>query len=74
MVNYLRKKVIKRALINDNKNKINDKVLVFEYKNHVTNSKLLKDDIRSSMTLNSGATVIEKGDELNQRLSMSWKN
>lgn len=35
----------------------------FEYKNHVANSKLLKDAIRSSMTLNSGATVIEKGDE-----------
>lgn len=35
----------------------------FEYKNHIANSKLLKDDIRSSMTLNSGATVLEKGDE-----------
>lgn len=35
----------------------------FEYKNHMSNTKLLKDSITSSMTLNSGATVIEKGDE-----------
>lgn len=35
----------------------------FEYNNHNNNIKILKDDAISSMTLNSGATIIEKGDE-----------
>lgn len=35
----------------------------FEYQNHKTNEAVLKDDVVSSMTLNSGATVLEKGDE-----------
>lgn len=35
----------------------------FEYKNHKNNVNILKNDIVSSMTLNSGATVLEKGDE-----------
>lgn len=35
----------------------------FEYVNHKNNSNLLKDDVFSSMTLNSGATLHQKGDE-----------
>ena len=35
----------------------------FEYKNHKNNQALLKSDVTSSMTLNSGATVLQKGDE-----------
>lgn len=35
----------------------------FEYKNHRTNQEVLSDNITVGMTLNSGATVLEKGDE-----------
>ena len=35
----------------------------FEFQNHKTNASILKDDVVSGMTLNSGATVLEKGDE-----------
>lgn len=35
----------------------------FEYVNHKNNSNLLKDDVLSSMTLNSGAALHQKGDE-----------
>lgn len=35
----------------------------FEFQNHKTNAAVLKDDVVSGMTLNSGATVLEKGDE-----------
>ena len=35
----------------------------FEYINHKNNSNLLKNDALSSMTLNSGATALQKGDE-----------
>ncbi len=35
----------------------------FEFQNHKTNASVLKDDVVSGMTLNSGATVLEKGDE-----------
>lgn len=35
----------------------------FEFLNHKNNVSILKDDVVSSMTLNSGATVLQKGDE-----------
>ncbi len=35
----------------------------FEFQNHKSNAAVLKDDVVSGMTLNSGATVLEKGDE-----------
>lgn len=35
----------------------------FEYKNHKANEQLLANTVTSKMTLNSGATVREKGDE-----------
>jgi hypothetical protein len=35
----------------------------FEYDNHKTNTDVLSDKVVSGMTLNSGATVLEKGDE-----------
>lgn len=35
----------------------------FEYNNHKNNVKILNDDVISAMTLNSGATMLEKGDE-----------
>lgn len=35
----------------------------FEFKNHNTNSEVLSDKAVTGMTLNSGATVLEKGDE-----------
>ena len=35
----------------------------FEFKNHKTNVEILQDKVVSGMTLNSGATVLEKGDE-----------
>ena len=35
----------------------------FEFRNHKNNQKMLKDDVVSNMTLNSGATAKEKGDE-----------
>ena len=35
----------------------------FEYKNHQSNVEVLSDKVVSGMTLNSGATVLEKGDE-----------
>jgi len=35
----------------------------FEYKNHKRNKALLDDTVVSGMTLNSGATVLQKGDE-----------
>ena len=35
----------------------------FEYRNHKINQSVLKDDVVTSMTLNSGATILQKGDE-----------
>ena len=35
----------------------------FEYKNHKANEAVLADSVVTRMTLNSGATVLEKGDE-----------
>lgn len=35
----------------------------FEIKNHLSNTEILRDKVVSGMTLNSGATVLEKGDE-----------
>lgn len=35
----------------------------FEFLNHKNNVSILKNDVISSMTLNSGATILQKGDE-----------
>lgn len=64
-VNYVPIKQKKRYTLNRKQANKPDKRKgsSFEYNNHKNNIKILKDDVTSSMTLNSGATIIEKGDE-----------
>lgn len=58
------KKVKKKAGLARRQNKADGRTgSSFEFQNHKTNASVLKEDVVSGMTLNSGATVLEKGDE-----------